>query len=206
MCTWIAITGLDGSGKTTLVNNLEKWLVQDKKQRVYKDRLPHDKYLVKHLLDISEDSYTDRLLFALDNRIFGTKLKKLMECGEYDIILTQRSFLDTFVHGSVQGYSYNWIEQLNRISELPRCNVLVHLVADADIAYKRIKDDPDADKFEYLEYITVQERETKKAYLSLVKGNEPALMPFQECKNLYIDTTYLTTEDVFKIVKDKIIL
>lgn len=200
---WIAVTGLDGSGKTTLVDNLQKWLISLGKN-VYRDRLPHDQYLVKTLLNESKDAYTDRMLFALDNRIFGTKLNKIIESQDYDVILTQRCFLDSFVHGAVQGYSYQWVEELNRVGDLPKCDIMVHLVAEASVAYQRICDDPDADKFEYPEYIEKQERETRKAYSNLVKGNEPALAAFKHCKNIYVDTTQMTTEEVFEVVIKKL--
>ena len=149
---WIAVTGLDGSGKTGLVDNIGEWL-NGKGKKVYRDRLPHDEYLVKNLLDKSEDRYTDRMLFALDNRLFGTELRKIQDSGEYDFVITQRCFLDSFVHGAVQGFSYEFIEELNRFSDLPRTDILIHLVAEAQVAYQRIMDDPDADKFEYPEYI-----------------------------------------------------
>lgn len=201
---WIAVTGLDGSGKTTLVDNLEKRFVEEGK-KVYRDRLPHDQYLVKTLLDKSKDSYTDRLLFALDNRIFGTKLKSMQEAGEYDIVLTQRCFLDSFVHGQVQGYSYQWIEELNRTGDLPKTDILIHLVAEASVAYQRICNDPDADKFEYPEYISKQESETRKAYANVVKGNDPALASFRNSKNIYIDTTEMTTEEVYEVAVKKLL-
>ena len=33
---WIAVTGLDGSGKTTLVDNLEKWFSSNIKNNLQK--------------------------------------------------------------------------------------------------------------------------------------------------------------------------
>lgn len=78
---WIVVTGLDGSGKTSLVENLTKWFSEEKNLSVYRDRFPHDHYLVKDLLNKSKDKYTDRLLFALDNRLFGTELKEMLESG-----------------------------------------------------------------------------------------------------------------------------
>ena len=76
---WIAVSGLDGSGKTTLVDNLQEWLSTEKKLTVMRDRLPHDRYLVTDLLNQSKDTYTDRLLFAVDNRIFGTMLEDIIK-------------------------------------------------------------------------------------------------------------------------------
>lgn len=198
---WIAVSGLDGSGKTTLVNNLQEWLSTEKKLTVMRDRLPHDRYLVTDLLNQSRDTYTDRLLFAVDNRIFGTLLQDILKSEKYDIILTQRCFLDSFVHGAVQGYSYSWIEELNRTNDLPKADVIIHMVAEAKTAYSRICDDPDADKFEYPAYMRKQEVETRRAYAECLAGNNTDLEPFNRAKHICIDSTKKTPEEVFKIAK-----
>lgn len=195
--TWIVVSGLDGSGKTTLVDNLEKYLLQEN-LRVKRSRLPHNEYLVKELLDVSTNSYTDRMLFALDNRIFAERYRQWESSGDYNFILTQRGFLDSFVHGAVQGYSYSWVAEFNQIASLPKCHVIIHLVAEAETAYSRIKDDPDADKFEYIDYIRKQESETRRAYSELCKGNVD-LKHFDNAINIYIDTTQLTTEETFEM-------
>ena len=200
---WIAVSGLDGSGKTTLVDNLESFF-GEKGLSVYRDRLPHDQYLVKKMLDESKDSYTDRVLFALDNRIFGTKLSEMQRNEEYDIYLTQRCFLDSFVHGAVQGYTYEWIESLNQVADLPRTDVIIHLVAEANVAYQRICNDPEADKFEYPAYIKKQEIETRRAFAEVVKKDDPALSSFRDCINIYVDTTQMTQNEVFEFVKHKL--
>ena len=201
---WIVVTGLDGSGKTTLVENLEKFFSNEKNLVVKRDRFPHDQYLVKKLLNKSKDSYTDRLLFALDNRLMGTEIREMMETNACDVIVTQRGFLDSFVHGAVQGYSYSWVEELNRLADMPRCDVMIHMVAEASVAYSRIMDDPEADKFEYPEYIGKQERETRRAYSEVTNGTNPALSSFKDCVNIYVDTTQMTTEEVFDFVIAKL--
>lgn len=202
MAKWIVVSGLDGSGKTTLVENLERWMKENNK-RVLRSRLPHDEYLVKNLLNVSHDSYTDRMLFALDNRIFAEHFKEWQNSGEYDVILTQRGFLDSFVHGAVQGYSYSWIAEFNQIQTLPKCDVIIHMVAEAETAYDRIRNDPDGDKFEYLTYIRRQEAETRKAYYELQKGN-PDLEHFKDARNIYVDTTQMTTDEVFEFVTKRL--
>ena len=198
------VTGLDGSGKTSLVSNLTSWLSEEKKLKVKRDRFPHDQYLVKDLLNKSKDRYTDRLLFALDNRLFGTELAEIIESGEYDIVITQRGFLDSFVHGAVQGFSYSWISELNQIADLPKCDLMIHMVCEARTAYSRICDDPDADKFEYPAYIDKQERETRKAYAEVISGTNPDLEHFNGSSNLYIDTTQMSIDEVFCFVKKKL--
>lgn len=201
---WIAVSGLDGSGKTTLVDNLQEWLSTEKKLTVMRDRLPHDRYLVTDLLNQSKDTYTDRLLFAVDNRIFGTMLEDIIKSEKYDIILTQRCFLDSFVHGAVQGYSYSWIEELNRTNDLPKADVIIHMVAEAKTAYSRICDDPDADKFEYPAYMRKQEVETRRAYAECLAGNNTDLEPFNQARHLYIDSTQMSTQDVLETAKKQL--
>ena len=201
---WVVVTGLDGSGKTSLVDNLASWFINEKNLTVMRDRFPHDKYLVKDLLNKSKDRYTDRLLFALDNRLFGTELQETINSGEYDVAITQRGFLDSFVHGAVQGFSYSWIGELNQIDDLPKCDIMIHMVCEARTAYSRICDDPDADKFEYPAYIDKQERETRKAYAEVVSGTNLDLEHFKNSKNIYIDSTQMTIDEVFEFAKKKL--
>lgn len=200
---WIVVSGLDGSGKTSLCDNLEEYMIS-KGNRVKRSRLPHDRYLVKDLLNVSKDSYTDRMLFALDNRLFAARFEEWQESENYDFILTQRGFLDSFVHGAVQGFSYSWIADLNRIRDLPKCDVIIHLVAEAETAYSRIKDDEDADKFEYLEYIRRQEYETRRGYYEVVTKNTD-LKPFHEALNIYVDTTEMSIDETFEYVLKRLI-
>ena len=202
---WIVVTGLDGSGKTTLVDNLEKFfffLII----RLKRTRSPHDEYLTKTLLNVSgcgspdKDSYTDRTIFMLDNRILGSRINKWRNSGEYDLIISQRGFFDAFVHGRVKDYPYHVTAEFNRIWELPKCQVMIHLVANAETAFERIKNDPDADKFETLEYIRIQEVETRMGYEALTRKRDSALSHFFDCINIYVDTTNLTTDETFELV------
>lgn len=195
---WMSVSGLDGSGKSTLVANLKKRMTE-LGMRVKTSRLPHDRYLVTDLLNISNDPYTDRMLFALDNRLFAERFKGWQNSGEYDVILTQRCFLDSYVHGAVQGFDYAWISELNRINDLPKCQIIIHLVAEAETAYARIKDDEDADKFEYIEYIRKQERETRRCYYEVTHGNRD-LENFSDAVHIYVDTTQMSTDETFEYV------
>lgn len=207
---WLVVTGLDGTGKTMLVTSLVR-LFEEDGQRVKRTRSPHDPYLVKTLLNESgngsptADSYTDRAIFMLDNRILGTRIKKWRESGEYDLIISQRGFLDAFVHGSVVNFSYEQTAEFNRIWELPKCQLMIHLVANAETAYERIKNDPEGDKFETLDYMKIQEYETRKAY-EMIKRKEHsgALSSFFDCINILIDTTDLSPEETFELAKNKI--
>lgn len=207
---WIVITGLDGSGKTGLVDNLEKYFVDELKLRVKRTRSPHDRYLIGDLLNVSgdgepmKDRYTDRLIFALDNRILGTRIRQWQRSGEYDLILSQRGFFDSFVHGSVQGYTYEQIATLNQIDDLPKCTLMIHLCADSNIAYARIKDDPEADKFETAAYMRRQEEETRRGYRELTQAHNPDLSAFEGIQNFFIDTTELSPDETFDLAKRRL--
>lgn len=190
---WIVVTGLDGSGKTTLVNSLAEYY-REKGFNVKTAHLPYDTHLGTEILPKLKHAYSDRLLFALDNHIFAAELEEWL--FEYDIIISQRGWFDSFVHGAVQGYSYSFIGQLNKVDELPKCDVMIHLVASASVAFARIEDDPDADKFEYPSYIRNQEIETRRAFQELTDRNKD-LFAFFNAQNMLIDTTRLTMDETF---------
>lgn len=204
---WIVVTGLDGTGKTTLKKNLV-WYLRKHNKQVMDFKFPHD----KHLLDLMnnvvgggqplKDNYSDQLLFSLDNRVLGMQL--IPEWKEdYEYLISQRGYIDSFVHGECRGFSYEETDGLQRTWELARCDVMIHLNADPEVAYERIKDDPDADKFETLDYIKNQAESTRKAYEQLL-GKNSALSAFKGIPNLYIDTTEISTDDTFKIVLDEL--
>ena len=207
---WIVITGLDGSGKTGLVDLLEEYFTEELQLRVKRTRSPHDRYLIGDLLNISGDGdpmldrYTDRLIFALDNRILGTRIRQWQRSGEYDLILSQRGFFDSFVHGAVQGYTYEQIATLNQIEDLPKCTLMIHLCADSNIAYARIKNDPDADKFETAAYMRRQEEETRRGYRELTQTHNPDLAAFEGIQNFFIDTTELSPDETFDLAKRRL--
>ena len=199
---WIVITGLDGTGKTTLKQNLVGHF-RKKNLRVKDFKFPYDKHLLDLLNNIVgegrpwQDNYTDQMLFTLDNRIVGTTLVREWRATN-DVLVSQRGYIDSFVHGRCRGYSYAEVDQLMRTNELERCDVMIHLNAQPDIAFERIKNDPDADKYEIPEYIRKQATETTNAYKALLDGNNPDMAAFKNIPNIFIDTTQLTTYETYQ--------
>lgn len=197
---WIVVTGLDGTGKTTLKNNLVGYFRQ-KNLKVKDFKFPYDKNLL-YLLNNTvgdgrpwEDNYTDQLLFTLDNRIVGTVLVRDWR-ETHDLIISQRGYIDSFVHGKCRNFSYAETDDLMRTYELARCDIMIHLNADPQVAFERIKEDPDADKYEIPSYIRKQANETRKAYEALLR-EDSNLAAFKGIPNIYIDTTTLTTFETF---------
>ena len=104
---------MDGSGKTTLVDSLKTWF-EEKGLKVKRDRLPHDRYIVSDLLNKSTDPYTDRLLFAVDNRMFGTELKEVLKSGEFDIVLTKDD-LDSIERNDITKEDIDFINEIDNL-------------------------------------------------------------------------------------------
>lgn len=94
---------------------------------------------------------------------------------------------------------------MNQIDDLPKCTIMIHLCADSNIAYKRIQDDPDADKFETPTYMRKQEEETRKGFYELTQENNTDLSAFWGIKNFFIDTTELTTDETFELALKRLI-
>ncbi len=205
---WIVITGLDGTGKTTLKDNLADFFESNGKS-VKNFKFPYHKEILGLINNEIgggqplKDSYTDALAFMVDNRILGKSLIPQWR-KTYDVLVSQRSYFDSFVHGECRGQEYEETERLLRPYDLERCTIMIHLNARAEIAYARICDDPDADKFETLDYIKEQEKATLRGYKEVTGGKNPHLRAFKGILNVYIDTSELTTEETFKIVLAKL--
>lgn len=208
--TWIVITGLDGTGKTTLKRMLVGYFKE--RSKLVKDfKFPYDKNLLdlmNHVIGDGrplQDNYSDQMLFALDNRILGTVHIRNWKLS-HDVLISQRGYIDSFVHGKCRGFSYQETDDMQRTYELERPHVMIHLNAEPHVAFNRIKDDPDADKFETLEYIINQAKETQNAYNELTKETlDPAFSAFKGIPNIYIDTTDISCEETFKIALQKLI-
>lgn len=186
----ITVTGQDGSGKTTLVKRLTELFADRKVATLHlpASEFVHDALKVSGDGTPMGDTYTDRLIFALDNRLTHYRLLKLRETN--DIVITQRGWMDSFIHGAVQGYAYHETAALTKIDQLVSPTCSIYLNCDPWVAYGRVRDDPDKDKFETLEYMTRQYHETKSFYEVLEHDRVLAEM-FSEPR-IYIDTTRLS--------------
>lgn len=186
----IVITGMDGAGKTTLQKNIFERLEGERKRMLH---LPHSNF-VHQALKVSGDNspfgdtWTDRLIFALDNRLVGYELKKLeYEC---DYVVTQRGWMDSFIFGGVQGYDYRTIADLNKFEDLRTADYTIYLNCAPEVAFKRIVLDPKRDKYETLEYMKRQYEKTRDFYRDL--SSDDLLKRYFPESNIYIDTTNLT--------------
>ncbi len=190
---WIAVTGLDGSGKTDLVRRLALSF------GARSFRLPFHEFVKDGLRRSGDgtpfgDVYTDRLIMTADARLTNYRIREWRR--RHALLVSQRAWMDNFVFGAVQGWSYAETDHLLRTAELERPSAAIFLIAEPEIAFKRICTDPDADKFETLEFMRNQHRETLRLYQSLEESH-PELAAFSDIPIQLIDTSRLSEEAVF---------
>jgi thymidylate kinase len=191
---WMVVSGLDGSGKTTLATGLARKLGA----RFF--RIPFHDFVKPGITrsgngDAFADVHTDRLLFAADARLTNYLIRDWRAQGIP--LVSQRAWMDSYVFSSVQGVSYEETAELLRPEDLERPSAIVYLVAKPEVAYERIRNDPHGDKYETLPFMRVQYKETVD-FCEAVRARRPLLALFHDIPALLIDTTHLTTGQVFE--------
>jgi thymidylate kinase len=190
---WVVVTGLDGSGKTTLVRQLVE------QYGGHRFRLPYHDFVLPALRRSGAgtpfgDVHTDRLVLAADARLTNYLIREWR--GRYRLLVSQRGWMDNYIFGAVQGVSYRQTDAQLRTSELERPSAIVYLIAAPEVAFERIRNDPARDKYETLDFIRSQYRETLRFYHAVRDGHH-ALVPFAGIPALLVNTSRWTTESVF---------
>jgi thymidylate kinase len=189
---WIVVTGLDGAGKTALVQGLAQ------RYRARRFKLPYHDFVRPALARSGngkphDDVLTDRLLFALDARLTNYLITRWRQMDH--LLVSQRGWMDNYVFGAVQGVSWAETDRMLRAGELERPSAVIHMAADPEVAFERIRHDPGRDKYEVLAFMRQQYRETQRFFEAVVSGNR-GLAPFLGIPSLWIDTTNIAIEDV----------
>lgn len=190
---WYVVTGLDGSGKSTLISSL----AHRTQSNTFTFRIPYFDF-VQDLLKVSGegtqfgDVHSDRLIFATDARLVNKLIKDWKQ--KYDLLISQRAWMDNYVFGKVQGVSDEETHIMLKQHELEKPDAIIWLTADPEVAYNRIKDDPNKDKYETIEFMQKQAQATKECYEKIEK-EEDFVSFFSGIPNILIDTTSLTQEE-----------
>jgi thymidylate kinase len=189
---WIVVTGLDGSGKTTLVARLaSEW-------GAHQFRLPYHDFVLPCLARSGGgspfgDVHTDRLLFALDARLANYAIQKFRRSGMK--LVSQRGWMDNFIFGAVQGVTYEQTEAMLRPGELERPSAHIFLIAEPAKALSRIEGSKRRDKYETAQFIAAQYEETKRFFAAARRGDR-ALQSFASIPSILIDTSDMTQHEL----------
>ncbi len=189
---WVVVTGLDGSGKTTLVRQLTA------DHGGHRFRLPYHDFVLPALRRSGAgtpfgDVHTDRLVLAADARLTNYLIRAWR--GRHRLLVSQRGWMDNYVFGAVQGVSYRRTDAQLRTAELERPSAIVYLIAAPDVAFERIRNDPAGDKYETRAFLRSQHRETLRFHHAVEAGHRD-LAPFAGIPSLLIDTSCRTTAGV----------
>lgn len=157
---YICMEGIDGSGKSTQVERLGKWL-EDCGFIVTRIMEPTDSSvgrLIRELLQnphAQDESFqrTLALLFAADRTLLMDKIQNEVEMNR--IVLSDRSFYSSLAYQNGE----EWIAQINRYALEPDLVILLDL--ETETAIKRCEG---KDNFEEVDFLdTVRKRYLKLA-------------------------------------------
>lgn len=152
----IAIEGVDGVGKTTQLNHLQKFL-EKKGYKVTIIRQPNNPELIDFMKNNNLEQHEIALLMAADRSITYNMMKPFIEKKVYDIILWDRSILSSYAYNTDDNVDDKFISDINRF------------FIDMDL-YIVIDNDEFLETADYSNYQNTKKIITK--YQKLVEENE----------------------------------
>jgi len=138
---YICLEGSDGSGKSTQIELLEKWLINIgyKPFKVSEPTESEVGELIRKMLRSSNASeinfqITLALLFAADRMFLMDKIRKAESEGK--IVISDRCFYSSIVYQNDD----EWIAQLNKHAKIPDLTILLDLEIDTALGRCEGKD------------------------------------------------------------------
>ncbi len=157
---YIVFEGIDGSGKSTLINFLFNWL-NSRGYRVFVHKEPSKSKigeLIRRCINENADAYTLALLFAADRYHRINDLKEKISKG---IVLADRCFYSSIAYQGVY-VDKMWIREINKFAVKP--DYVIYLDVSPEVAVKRKKHEK-KDLFENVEYL----KKVRENYLRLAE-------------------------------------
>lgn len=139
----IAFCGIDGSGKTTQLVELEKALINNN-YSVYRTKQPSDWYRkddrVRKILnqECVDDMLSRELaLFAATDRLRHIQTEIMPHEKRGEVVLTDRYVFSTYAYFMARGIDdFEWLQALNRFVPMP--DITFYIDIDVNCALQRI--------------------------------------------------------------------
>ena len=134
---FIAVEGIDGSGKGTQCRLLNRW-IREKGFETFltaePTKGPIGKVLREGLKKGGLDPRTEALLFAADRSEHIKEISRMLENGR--IVITERYLYSSFAYQGASGLDIKWLKELNRFALQP--DITIYLDITPETALKRI--------------------------------------------------------------------
>ena len=159
----IAVEGIDGSGKTTVV----RFLIEELRKRGYDVvafKEPTDSEYGRRIRQILKErkvSPEEELKLFIKDREFNVRNNILPALKSGKIVIMDRYYYSTIAYQGALGLDVEMIRKLNE--QFPKPDLVIILDVSPETALKRIKAKRRPDRFEDLEYL----RKVREIFLSL---------------------------------------
>jgi len=159
----IAVEGIDGSGKTTVV----RFLIEELRKRGYDVvafKEPTDSEYGRRIRQILKErrvSPEEELELFIKDREFDVQNNILPALKSGKIVIMDRYYYSTMAYQGALGLDVEMIRKLNE--QFPKPDLVIILDVSPETALKRIKAKRRPDRFEDLEYL----RKVREIFLSL---------------------------------------
>ena len=135
---FIAVEGIDGSGKGTHAKLLNRWLKEEKGYDTFLTTEPTTSRIGAVLRDGLKhgnlDTKTEALLFAADRSEHLEKIKMNLDKGK--IVVTDRYYYSSIAYQGASGLSMRWISEINNFAKRPDLTLILDI--DPEIGLQRI--------------------------------------------------------------------
>lgn len=134
---FIALEGIDGSGKGTHTKKLNKW-VKEKGHETFLTQEPTGgeigKLLRRALKKGELDPRAEALLFAADRTEHVKEIKQKLADGA--VVITERYLYSSIAYQGASGVSIKWLMELNRFAPIP--DLVLFLDIPPEVGIERI--------------------------------------------------------------------
>ncbi|ADB57416.1 dTMP kinase [Archaeoglobus profundus] len=192
----IAVEGIDGSGKTTIV----RFLVEELKKRGYDVvafKEPTDSEYGKKIRQILKErkiSPEEELKLFIKDREFNVRNNILPALKSGKVVIMDRYYYSTIAYQGALGLDIGKIKTLNE--QFPKPDLVIILDVSPETALKRIKAKRKPDRFEDLEYL----RKVRNIFLSL-KNNIVVIDAERDIEEVKRDVLKVVLEHLEKSFK-----